>query len=91
MVSLSNGKNTEEDLQYHRKFSLMNGFGPIHVPPPYTPREDVHYARSRELTTLLNSFTSAAEAAIRQIAPLVQITRLNMGNIGMKGNTALSH
>jgi len=82
------GKNTEEYLHYHRKFSLMNGFGPIHVPPPYTPREDVHYARSRELTTLLNSFTSAEEAAIRQIAPLVQITRLNMGNIGMKGNTA---
>lgn len=62
--------------------------GPVIQPAPDTVgNESSNAAKFRELHTLLNSFTSAEEAAIRQITPLVSIVRLAHGNIGAKGNT----
>jgi len=62
--------------------------GPVIQPAPDTVgNESSNAAKFRELHTLLNSFTSAEEAAIRQITPLVSIVRLAHGNIGSKENT----
>ena len=79
------------DLAFIRKFSLMNGFGPVYSPPAAVPDEAAPIAASRELHTLLTSFTSAEEMAIRQIAPFIRITKLRQGNIGMVGNTSCAH
>lgn len=78
----TNSSQKTSDLKFHRKFSLINGFGPVHVPPVFTPLESPEVTRSRELHQLLTSFTSAEEAAIRQIAPLIQITKLRRGTLG---------
>lgn len=43
---------------------------------------------ARELQELLSTFTSAEEAATRQIVPMLSIVRLSQGNIGAKGNTS---
>jgi hypothetical protein len=81
----------KEDLPFPRKFSLMNGFGPAYCPLPIVPSEAPEVAASRELHSLLTSFTSAEEMAIRQIAPFIRITKLRQGNIGMVGNTSCAH
>jgi hypothetical protein len=84
-------KLPKDHLHFHRKYSLMNGFGPIHVPPSPSEGEDRRITKSRELNALLKSFTSAEEGGIRRIAPLVRINRLKQGNIGMMGNTSCAH
>jgi hypothetical protein len=45
--------------------------------------------KAYELRELLNSFTSAEEAAICQITPLLTIIKLSEGNIGTKGSSHL--
>ena len=40
------------------------------------------------MQSLLTNLTSAEEAAIHQITPLISLVRLSTGSIGMKGNTS---
>mmetsp|Transcript_3966 Transcript_3966/g.8936 ORF Transcript_3966/g.8936 Transcript_3966/m.8936 type:complete len:729 (+) Transcript_3966:1736-3922(+) len=75
-------------MKYARKFSVQNGFGKHRVPLPETPDECQDMEDSRELHTLLSSFTSAEECAIRQVAPMMSIVQLTCGNIGSRGNTS---
>jgi hypothetical protein len=73
-------------------FSTRNGFGGKPYFPPFNDlplNVTQNIAKSRELSKLLSTFTSAEEAAIRQITPLISIVRLKEGNIGAKGNTHL--
>ena len=76
------------DLQFARSFSFRNGFGPAYKYPTQTFVENMNITNGRRLQSLLMSFTSAEEAAIRQITPLVSLVRLSTGSIGMKGNTS---
>jgi hypothetical protein len=76
------------DLQHGFAYSLRNGFGPIPMMPPHTDGESPLVTRCRELQALLRTLTSAEEAAIRRITPLISIVRLAHGNIGSKGNTS---
>ena len=78
----------ESDLEFARPLSRRNGFGPacIQYPVP-SPEEDPNIRYGRELFHLLSNCTAAEEAAIRQIIPMISITRLAMGNIASKGNT----
>jgi hypothetical protein len=72
-------------------FSVRNGFGGHLALPPWTS-VDHHQQQiilAGELRCLLQSFTSAEEAAIRQITPLLTIIKLSEGNIGTKGNSHL--
>jgi hypothetical protein len=77
---------TELSLGY--KFSQRNGFGPVPTIRPPADNESHHFAVARELQELLSTFTSAEEAAICQIVPMLSIVRLSQGNIGAKGNTS---
>ena len=76
------------DLQFARSFSFRNGFGPTHKYPLQTYVENMNITNGRRLQSILMSLTSAEEAAIRQITPLVSLVRLSTGSIGMKGNTS---
>ena len=76
------------DLKFARALSTRNGMGPvIESALDVVGNESANAAKFREFHSLLNSFTSAEEAEIRQITPLVSIVRLAHGNIGSKGNT----
>lgn len=73
---------------YGRTFSLRNGMGPVIAPTLDSMNdESPQLAQFRELYDLLTTFTSAEEAAIRQITPMVSIVRLTHGNLATKGNT----
>ena len=79
------------ELNYTRRFSSRNGYGPTPVPPdllPADPYECSQVEKWRELDALLDASTSAEESAIRPIAPLTSIVRLKHGNIGCKGVTS---
>ena len=82
------GQADPRDLDFFRKFSLHNGYGPIQVPPLQTNGERNEIKTWRKGYALMNSLTIAEEAAIRRVAPLMQITKLAGGNIGSKGNTS---
>ena len=76
------------DLKFARALSTRTGMGPvIESAPDVVGNESTNATKFREFHSLLNSFTSAEEAEIRQITPLVSIVRLAHGNIGSKGNT----
>jgi hypothetical protein len=79
---------TTTELSLGYKFSQRNGFGPVPTMPPLSDHESRHFVVARELQELLSTFTSAEEAAIRQIVPMISIVRLSQGNIGAKGNTS---
>jgi hypothetical protein len=70
----------EPDPSLARSLSTRNGFG--HIPRPVFNDPDY------ELYTLLGVATMVEEAAVRQITPLVLLTRLKHGNLGTKGNTS---
>ena len=78
---------SDTDLDFARPFSKRNGFGPSLQYPAPSPDEDANIQLGRELYSLLSNCTAAEEAAIRQIIPMLSITRLAMGNISSKGNT----
>ena len=67
-------------LQLGRPFSARNGYGPV---PACLPSSSQH-----RLHTLLDSLTTAEEAAIRQVVPLQCILHLRHGNIANKGTTS---
>ena len=81
------------DIDNGLAYSRRNGMGPIptyprdeqfHLPPQVKANMD----KARVLRHLLDQLTPVEEAAIRQITPLIHLTRLTHGNLGTKGNTS---
>ena len=77
------------------RYSNRNGMGPVPTyvsdPPARPPCEGFDprmYVRAKELRDLLDELTPVEEAAIRQIAPLMHLTRISHGSMKVKGNTS---
>ena len=69
--------------------------GPVPIysdPPPTMPDgtgfDPVEYRKARKLRYLLDQLTPVEEAAIRQIAPLMHLTRIAHVSMRVKGNTS---
>ena len=75
------------------KHSLRNGMGFV---PTYTSQPNSEgggfdmeqYLKAKELRSLLDELTPVEEAAIRQIAPLMSLTRIRHDSMRAKGNTS---
>ena len=82
--------NPHTELSMGYSFSQRNGMGPMPVIPPAAVdvEEPPQLTAARELRQLLSTLTSAEEAAIRQICPMISIVRLGQGNLAAKGNTS---
>lgn len=78
--------NKNGDMSIARKFFQRNDFSQM---PTYSlDCTDTNERIAVEIHSLLSQFIAAEEAAIRQITPLISITKLCMGNIGSHGNTS---
>ena len=69
--------------------------GPVPMysePPPTRPATKGfnlrEYRKAKRLRWLLDELTPVEEAAIRQIAPLMHVTRISHGSMRVKGNTS---
>ena len=80
------------DLIIGRSFSTRNGVGPImkYVPPPVTVSvHNTHISMGIRLQVLMQPLILVEESAIRQITPMLHISKLSHGNYVTTENTSM--